>query len=36
MSQTVSLICIYFFTRLQNANEVDATCLLLPDPLAAT
>ena len=37
MSQTVLLICIYFFTaRLQNATEVDATCSLLPDPVVAT
>ena len=36
MSQTVLLICIYFFTRLQNATEVDATYSLLPDPVVAT
>ena len=27
------MVCIYFFTRLQNATEVDATCLLPPDPV---
>ena len=27
---------IYFFTRLQNATEVDAACSLLPDPVVAT
>ena len=36
MSQTVLLICIYFFTRLYNAIEVDATCSLLPDLVVAT
>ena len=33
--KTVVLICIYFFTRLQNATEVDATYLLLPDSVVA-
>ena len=34
MSQTVLLISIYFFTRIQNATEVDATRSLLPDPVS--
>ena len=36
MSQTVLVICIYFFTWLQNATEVDATCLLPPNLVVAT
>ena len=31
--QAVLVIHIYFFTRLQFATEVDATCLLSPDPV---
>ena len=33
MSQTVLVICIYFFTRLQSATDIDATCSLPPDPV---
>ena len=35
MSQTVAVISIYFF-KLQNSTEVDETCSLPPDPVAAT
>ena len=31
MNQTVLVMSIHFFTRLQNAAEVDATCLLPQD-----
>ena len=34
--QTVLVIRIYLFTRLQNATEVDTTCLLPPDLVVAT
>ena len=32
MSQTVLVMSIHFFTRLQNVAEVDATCSLQQDP----
>ena len=36
MSQTVLLICIYFFTMLQNATEVDHDLLVTTTPVVTT
>ena len=35
ISQIVLVMCIYFFTRVQNTTEVDATCSIPPDPVVA-
>ena len=31
--QAILVICMYFFTRLKIATEIDGTCSLPPDPV---